>query len=106
MAPRALWIEGPQLLVCDYGNSRVLIWNSLPTMNGQPADIELGQLNFTSAYNRPDRTHIGGPAGLLVKNGRLYDGNTLDEVYPRQRKMEHVPGTPEKPSVKAGVDLP
>jgi hypothetical protein len=22
----------------------------------------------------------------VMKNGRLYDGNTLDEVYPRQKK--------------------
>lgn len=38
----------------------------------------------------------------VMKNGRLYDGSTLDEVYPRQRKMEAVPGTPRRPEVNAG----
>jgi hypothetical protein len=23
-----------------------------------------------------------------MKNGRLYDGNTLDEIYPRQKKLQ------------------
>jgi Tol biopolymer transport system component len=39
----------------------------------------------------------------VMKNGRLYDGNTLDEIYPRQKKMEPVLGTPSKPNVKAGI---
>jgi imidazolonepropionase-like amidohydrolase len=39
----------------------------------------------------------------VMKNGRMYDGNTLDELYPRQRKMESVPGTAKRPDVKAGI---
>src|SRR5919197_1677742 len=39
----------------------------------------------------------------VMKNGRLYDGTTLDEIYPRQRKMEPVPGTPQRPQVAAGI---
>jgi imidazolonepropionase-like amidohydrolase/Tol biopolymer transport system component len=39
----------------------------------------------------------------VMLNGRLYDGNTLDEVYPRAKRMERVLGTPEKPNVKAGI---
>ena len=42
----------------------------------------------------------------VMKNGRLYDGNTLDEIYPTKRIMEPVLGRPEKPNVRAGVDLP
>jgi len=38
-----------------------------------------------------------------MKNGRLYDGNTLDELYPTKRTMDRVKGTPEKPDVKAGI---
>jgi imidazolonepropionase-like amidohydrolase/Tol biopolymer transport system component len=40
---------------------------------------------------------------MVMKNGRLYDAETLDEVYPRQRKMERQPGTPERPTTAAGV---
>jgi hypothetical protein len=39
----------------------------------------------------------------VMMNGRLYDGNTLDEIYPRQRKMDPVQGTPAKPKVAAGM---
>ena len=42
----------------------------------------------------------------VMKNGRLYDGNTLDEIYPTKRAMARVLGTPEKPNVRAGMDLP
>ena len=40
---------------------------------------------------------------MVMKNGRLYDAETLDETYPRQRKMDRMPGTPEKPVTAAGV---
>jgi Tol biopolymer transport system component len=42
----------------------------------------------------------------VMKNGRLYEGNTLDEVYPTKRPGPKVEGTPEKPNVRAGMDLP
>jgi hypothetical protein len=38
-----------------------------------------------------------------MKNGRLYDGNTVDEVWPRQRKMDLVPGIPDSPQAPAGA---
>jgi Tol biopolymer transport system component/imidazolonepropionase-like amidohydrolase len=40
---------------------------------------------------------------MVMKNGRLYDGNTLDEVYPRERKQEPVAGTPARPRPGAGI---
>ena len=33
----------------------------------------------------------------VMKNGRLYDGNTVDEIWPRQRKMDPVPGIIDSP---------
>ena len=42
----------------------------------------------------------------VMKNGRLYDGNSLDEVYPTKRPGPRVQGVAEKPNVRAGVDLP
>jgi imidazolonepropionase-like amidohydrolase len=39
----------------------------------------------------------------VMKNGRLYDGNTLDELWPRQKKMEAVPGIPDSPQAPAGI---
>ncbi len=40
---------------------------------------------------------------MVMKNGRLYDGNTVDEVWPRQRKMPAVPGIAERPKTSAGM---
>ncbi|MBV9267448.1 MAG: hypothetical protein JO061_14850, partial [Acidobacteriaceae bacterium] len=51
-APQGIWIEGGKLFVADTGNDRVLIWNSIPSTNNQPADLVLGQPNF-STVNAP-----------------------------------------------------
>ena len=41
--------------------------------------------------------------GMVMKNGRLYDGNTLDEVYPRQKKLTIQPWSYTTPSAAAGM---
>ncbi|MFN0105289.1 MAG: hypothetical protein ACKV2U_24780 [Bryobacteraceae bacterium] len=46
--PQGVWIHGQRLFVADSGHSRVLIWNSIPTRNFQPADIVLGQPDFNT----------------------------------------------------------
>ncbi len=46
--PQGAWIQNGRLFVADTGNNRVLIWNSIPTRNNQPADLVLGQSSFTS----------------------------------------------------------
>ena len=40
---------------------------------------------------------------MVMRNGRLYDGNTADEVWPRQRKTDPVLGTPSRPVTAAGI---
>ena len=40
---------------------------------------------------------------MVMKNGRLYDGNTLDETYPRQKQMPKFAFEGGSPSVGAGV---
>ena len=47
LGPQGVWIQGNQLFVADSQNHRVLIWNSIPTTNGKPADIVLGQPSMT-----------------------------------------------------------
>ena len=39
----------------------------------------------------------------VMKNGRLYDGNTGDEVYPQQRKLDRSEWTFDKPTVTTDV---
>ena len=40
---------------------------------------------------------------LVMKNGRLYDGDTLDEMWPRQRPAPDEPWRNTEPRVEAGV---
>jgi hypothetical protein len=43
---------------------------------------------------------------MVMKNGRLYDANTLDELYPRQKKMATQQWMAGAPSVGAGAGIP
>ncbi|MFA5569101.1 MAG: hypothetical protein WC972_10695 [Trueperaceae bacterium] len=48
-APQSVHGNGTQLFVADTYNNRVLLWNAMPTTNGQPADAVLGQPDLVSA---------------------------------------------------------
>ncbi|XTZ09946.1 MAG: NHL repeat-containing protein [cyanobacterium endosymbiont of Rhopalodia yunnanensis] len=49
--------------VADTGNRRVLVWNQLPEVNGQPADFVLGQ----SQMNLRDENGGGTPTGSSMR---------------------------------------
>jgi len=64
--------DGNKLVVTDFSNNRVLIWNSIPTVNGKNADVVLGQPNFTSNSGGVTSTAMNGPTGAFVSSdGRL-----------------------------------
>jgi len=58
--------DGNKLIVADSRNSRVLIWNSIPTSNNQPADVVVGQPNFTSNTPRGGRNGLNNPSDVQV----------------------------------------
>ena len=61
-----------KLLVSDYGNSRVLIFNSVPTSNGATANVVIGQSSLTTRTRGLGASECGGPYGLaLSSTGRL-----------------------------------
>ena len=39
----------------------------------------------------------------VMKNGRLYDGDTMDEVWPRQRTMDGLWWSNREPVTAAGI---
>jgi hypothetical protein len=61
--PGGMWTDGEKLVAIDSVNNRVLIWTTFPTENGAPADLVLGQPDFTSSdsNNDPD-TGLGVPS--------------------------------------------
>lgn len=75
--PTAVATDGTRLVVADTDYNRVLIWNSIPTSNGQPANVVLGQENFTSIKRiTTDNRSFRGPQGVWIVNGRLFVADT------------------------------
>jgi hypothetical protein len=77
--PTAVTSDGVHLVVADTDHNRVLIWNSIPSTNDQPADVVVGQANFTSGSipgNTPTANSMRGPQGVWLQNGKLYVADT------------------------------
>lgn len=76
--PQGVWIQGTQLFVADTQNHRVLIWNQIPTANNQPADVVLGEPNFTTAPPSttsdlpPTASNLFSPVSVTSDGTRLY----------------------------------
>lgn len=73
--PYGVHWDGARLWVADAGNRRVLMWRGLPTRNGQPADLVLGQPNFTgrdeNGGGTPGSATMRWPHAVASWNGRL-----------------------------------
>ncbi len=75
--PTGMASDGTRLVVADTSNNRVLIWNQLPTQNRQPADVVLGQPNFTTNSSGCTSTSMSGPRGVWIDSvGSLYVADT------------------------------
>jgi hypothetical protein len=69
-------ISDGALYVADTGNRRVLKWNRIPSRNGTPADLVLGEADFiTRDENAGHAAAAAGmrwPHGIAVAQGRLF----------------------------------
>ncbi len=76
--PTAVASDGQYLVVADTLNNRVLIWNSIPASNAAPADVVLGQADFTSVHQpiAVDNKSLRAPQGVWIQNGKLYVADT------------------------------
>ncbi len=76
--PNAIATDGIRLVISDTDNNRVLIWNSIPSQNNQPADLVLGQDNFTTTrvVNPPTASSLRGPQGVWIQGNRLMVADT------------------------------
>jgi hypothetical protein len=85
-SPSAVMLtDDGKLLVADFANSRVLIWNSVPTTNGQAADVVIGQSSFASCAANDDNQDGAVDAApsartLLSPTGVWSDGHRLAVV--------------------------
>jgi hypothetical protein len=90
--PYHMTANGNQLFVCDSGNSRVLIWDSIPTTSYAPADRVLGQSDFvhgTQNDDDQDGTNDGQPSartlsltsGVYAFDNKLIVADTNNNRY-------------------------
>ena len=73
--PYGVFFHAGRLYVCDTGNRRVLMWDGLPTRNGQPADLVLGQADATTRNENgggsPTAASMRWPHSLTLWQGNL-----------------------------------
>src|SRR5579871_3858024 len=88
--PTAVATDGVHLVVADTNHNRILIWNHIPTGNNTPADVVVGQPNFSSVGVPPSASasSLRGPQGVWIQNGKLYVADTQNN---RVLIWNHVP---------------
>jgi hypothetical protein len=69
--PISVATDGQHVVVADTYNYRILIWNTFPTRNGQPADLVIQDGNT----NDPKRS-IGWPWGVWTNGSKLAISST------------------------------
>ncbi|PHN03867.1 hypothetical protein CRP01_25110 [Flavilitoribacter nigricans DSM 23189 = NBRC 102662] len=95
--PSGLWSDGQQLIVADAWNHRVLIWQTMPTRDGQPADVVIGQPDFHS--NEPNVQGIGATPSSRSLNwpyGVFSDGQQLWIADTGNRRILHFREIPQE----------
>lgn len=88
-APSSVYSDGQKLVIADTGNNRVLVWSAIPTTNGQPADLVLGQDDFVNgAPNRGTGSATAAtfavPLAVHMRGGALFvadSGNNRVVVF-------------------------
>ena len=78
--PQGVWIDFGRLFVADTQNSRVLIYNSIPTSNGATPSVVVGQPDFDTRPEpnivlqdyQPSASNMLDPISVTVNNGRMF----------------------------------
>lgn len=97
--PLGLWADAEHLIVADYDNSRVLIWNSIPTTNGAPADVVLGWPDFglgngDTVVFPPIADSLNHPNDVYSDGARLFVADTANNRVLIWNEIPTVNGTP------------
>ncbi len=95
--PTAVATDGNILAVADTDNNRVLLWNSIPTALNQPANVVLGQADFTHSAlaGVPSASSLLGPQGVWIQDGRLFVADTQNY---RVLIWNHIPTSNNQPA--------
>lgn len=81
--PKAVAAANGKMMVADAANNRVLIWNAVPTTDGAPADLVLGQNGMTACYANaspvaapPTASTLSNPTAVWTDGTRLAVSDT------------------------------
>lgn len=66
MQPSDVHFDGTRFYVADRNQNRVMVWNSFPTANNQPADFVIGQPNFTSRAPGRSASAFDSPVAITT----------------------------------------
>ena len=118
--PTAVASDGKILAVADTDNNRVLLWKSIPTTNGAPADVVVGQPDFNSNAvsdsgdpRVPTARSLRGPQGVWLQDGKLFVADTVNNRIliwnqiptQNQQAADMVLGQPDFGTVAVGSNL-
>jgi hypothetical protein len=90
-----------KIIVADAPNNRVLIWNTLPTADGQAANVILGQASGTTDTSGTGLNGMNMPMSAEVINGKLV---VADRGNFRVLVWNSIPTTTGTPASKS-IDL-
>ncbi len=90
--PRFALSDGKRLFVADGGNDRILIYSTIPTANGQAADIILGQPDENTNQSSDNADAFQTPSSLAWDGSNLYVSDTFN-----RRILVYSPGEPGLP---------
>jgi uncharacterized protein (TIGR03437 family) len=76
--PRFTLSDGTRLYVADGGNDRVLVYNTIPTVNTAKADVILGQVDENSDDPTADSDSMAQPSSLAWDGTNLYVADTYN----------------------------
>ncbi len=76
--PTSVYYDGARLYVVDSVNNRVLIYNNIPTTNGAPADVVVGQEDFDSSSHGCSATKLRNISGVWSDGVKLYIADTIN----------------------------
>ncbi len=87
--PRFALIGGQYLFVADGGNDRVLIYNTLPTQDGAPADAVLGQIfeRVNLISDSADPNGVASSGAVRTPQSLAFDGKNLYVSDPFSRRV-------------------
>lgn len=71
LTPIYVWVSGSTIFATDSGANRIMIWNAIPSTNGPPANLVLGQVDYVSNGAGKAATQLDSPQGLWSDGSHL-----------------------------------